>query len=55
MLRVQPRYGRVFAASEAAPGADGGIIVGHAGRKRHLGGPPDIIGRTLTLDSKRQR
>jgi putative ABC transport system permease protein len=53
MLGVQPLYGRVFAKSEAATGADGVIIVGHAAWQRHLGGRPDVIGRTLTLDNKR--
>jgi putative ABC transport system permease protein len=53
MLGVQPLYGRVFATNEAAPGADGVIIVGHAAWQRHLGGRPDVIGRTLTLDNRR--
>ena len=53
MLGVHPLYGRVFEPADAVPGAANVIVLGYGVWQRHLGGRPEAIGTSLTLDSKR--
>ncbi len=49
MLGVQPILGRSFTAEEGEPGSNRVVILGF-GLWQRLGGRPDVIGQTLTLD-----
>ena len=49
MLGVQPILGRSFTAEEGNPGKNGVVILGF-GLWQRLGGRPDVIGQTLTVD-----
>jgi MacB-like protein/FtsX-like permease family protein len=53
MLRVRPLYGRALDATDAAVGAANVIVLGYGAWQRHLGGRPEVIGQSLTLDNKR--
>ena len=50
MLGVRPLLGRLFTAEEAHAGADRVVVASHALWVSRLGGDPQAIGRTLTLD-----
>jgi putative ABC transport system permease protein len=52
MLGVQPLLGRLFDASDAAPGADAVIILSYTMWQRRFGGDPSVLGRTLILDGE---
>ncbi|MCW5557767.1 MAG: ABC transporter permease, partial [Verrucomicrobiae bacterium] len=49
MLRAAPTLGRVFSESEAQPGNDRVVVLGHALWKDHFGGRADILGETIRL------
>lgn len=53
MLGVRPILGRAFVADDAT--ADGApvVVVGHVYWQRRLGGDPNVVGRSLTLDRRR--
>ncbi|MBI1763704.1 MAG: ABC transporter permease [Acidobacteria bacterium] len=53
MLGVQPKLGRPFNAQDAEPGNDRVVLVGDGFWKSHLGGTPDALGKTLTLNDQR--
>lgn len=49
-LGVKPALGRFIADEEAHPATGSRVaVLGHAFWRRHLGGRPDVIGRTLTI------
>ena len=50
VLRVQPRFGRGFAAGEGTPGKNHVVILGPAYHQRRFGGTASAIGRTPTLN-----
>ncbi len=52
LLGVQPFLGRGFLPEEEKPGNERVVILSHAFWKDHLGGDPDTVGKTLTLDEK---
>ena len=49
-VRARPALGRVFRADEDRPGREHVVILSDGFWKTHLGGAPDAIGRTITLD-----
>ncbi|MBN8246662.1 MAG: ABC transporter permease [Verrucomicrobia bacterium] len=49
MLRVAPAMGRVFNESEAQPGNDRVVVLGHALWKDHFGGRSNLVGETVRL------
>ena len=49
ILGTDPQIGRRFSVDDTSPGAPPVVVLGHGAWQR-LGGEPDIIGRTLTLD-----
>ncbi|MFO1461877.1 MAG: ABC transporter permease, partial [Verrucomicrobiota bacterium] len=49
MLGVTPALGRVFADSEAQPGQDRVVVLGHALWKDHFGGRSNLIGESIRL------
>jgi predicted permease len=48
---VRPLLGRVFTAGDAVDGAPAVVLLGEDFWRRELGGTPDIVGRTVTLDA----
>ena len=50
MMGVRPLLGRVFDEADEALGADPVLILSYSTWRRHFGGDPDLIGRTVTLD-----
>jgi putative ABC transport system permease protein len=50
VLGTQPALGRTFTREEDRPGADAVVVLSHRFWQRDLGGIPDAIGRTLTLN-----
>ena len=50
-LRVQPRSGRSFLPEEDAREGNRVAVIGHEFWQRQFGGDPEVIGRTLTLDT----
>jgi putative ABC transport system permease protein len=50
MLGVNPARGRTIALGEEDPGAARVVVVSHAFWQTQLGGAPDVIGTTVTLD-----
>lgn len=53
VVRTEPRHGRRFLESDAAPGAAPVAILTHNGWQSQFGGAPDIIGHTVELDGVR--
>ena len=51
-LGVQPVLGRFFSDDENRPGAAGVVVVSYAFWQRTLGGNPDALGTTVTLDAR---
>lgn len=49
-LGVRPHLGRLFAASDDAPGAMDVVVVSHAFWTRRFNRQPDVIGQTIRLD-----
>lgn len=51
-LGVQPVLGRFFSEEENRPGAAGVVVVSYAFWQRTLGGRPDALGTTVSLDAR---
>ncbi len=49
---IQPALGRAFGKGEDEPGAPPALLISHALWQRRFGGAPDILSKTLTLDTK---
>lgn len=52
LLGVQPEIGRVFFPDEDQPGHQRVVVISNRLWKSHLGGDPEIIGRTITLNNQ---
>jgi putative ABC transport system permease protein len=52
VLRVAPTIGRAFDSADAEPGRDDVVIVGHDFWSARLGGDPNPVGKTLTLNGR---
>ena len=52
VLRSNAMRGRTFTPDEERPGRDQVVVIGHGLWQRAFGGDPDIIGQTLTLNSR---
>lgn len=52
LLGIKPTMGRGFSPAEAQKGSERVAIVSYEFWQRRLGGTPDIIGRTITLDAE---
>ncbi|HEV2341379.1 MAG TPA: ABC transporter permease [Candidatus Acidoferrales bacterium] len=52
MLGVHPYIGRDFEASEEKIGAAPVVLLGYSLWQSHLGGNPNVIGRTISLDGR---
>ncbi len=50
LLDLQPILGRSFLAEEEQPGKDRVVVLSHSFWQDDLGGAPDVIGKTVTLD-----
>jgi putative ABC transport system permease protein len=51
VLSVAPAYGRVFTAADEVPGVADLAVVSDGFWRRHLGGDPNAVGRTVTIDA----
>lgn len=52
LLGIQPLLGRVFTADEDRPGGNRVVVLDHRFWQRRFAGDPNILGRTLRLDSE---
>jgi len=52
VLRSNAMQGRTFTTDEERPGRDQVVVIGHRLWQRAFGANPDIIGQTLTLNSR---
>src|SRR5262249_12043554 len=52
ILRVAPRLGRVFVASDEVPGTSHVVILSDRFWRRHFNGDPDVVGRHLQLNEQ---
>ncbi|HKU77097.1 MAG TPA: ABC transporter permease [Pyrinomonadaceae bacterium] len=52
VLRTNPMLGRTFTPDEERPGRDQVVVIGHALWQRAFGANPNIVGQTLTLNSR---
>jgi len=52
VVRTKPQLGRVFLPEEDSPGRGYVVILSDRFWKTHLGGDPNVVGRTLTLDGE---
>ena len=52
LLGVPPLLGRTFLPQEEQPGNNRVVVVSHAFWKDHLGGTPEAVGRTVTLNNQ---
>jgi putative ABC transport system permease protein len=52
VLRTNALQGRTFTPDEERPGRDQVVVIGHGLWQRAFGANPDIIGQTLTLNSR---
>jgi putative ABC transport system permease protein len=52
VLRLNPMQGRTFTPDEEQPGRDQVVVIGHGLWQRAFGANPNIIGQTLTLNSR---
>ena len=52
VLRSNPIAGRTFSVEEEEPGRDQVVVIGHGLWQRAFGANPNIIGQTLTLNSR---
>jgi putative ABC transport system permease protein len=52
LLGVEAALGRTLKPEEAQPGHDGVAVISHGLWQRRLGGAPDVLGRTLTLNGR---
>lgn len=51
-LRLEPALGRTFTSEEDRPGGDQVVLLTHGLWQRRFGSDPNILGQTLTLNSK---
>jgi putative ABC transport system permease protein len=51
LLGVRPALGRLFGASDDAPGAPPTLILSDGQWKRRFGGDPSVVGRTIDIDT----
>ena len=51
-LGVQPEMGRTYSTDEDLEGNDGVIVISHEFWQTRLGGRPDVLGMTLTTNSR---
>jgi putative ABC transport system permease protein len=51
-LRVRPALGRDFRAEEDVPGQENVALLSHGFWQRQLGGRPDVLQQTITLDGQ---
>ena len=54
VLEVAPILGRVFTAEEDQPGRNNVVLLSYSVWQQRFGADPDVIGRDLTLDGRRQ-
>ncbi len=52
VLRTNPMQGRTFTPDEEGPGRDQVVVIGHGLWQRAFGANPNIIGQTLTINSR---
>ncbi len=52
VLGVRPLLGRDFTPEDDVEGAPGTVLLSHGLWKRHFGGDPGVLGRTLRLDDE---
>ena len=52
LVGAQPALGRVFSRAEEQPGAAGTVVLGHALWQSRYGGDPEILGRTIRVNSR---
>ena len=52
VLRTNAMQGRTFTPDEERPGRDQVVVIGHALWQRAFGANPNVIGQTLTLNSR---
>ena len=52
VVRTPPALGRVFLAEEDSPAKSHVVVLSDGFWKTHIGGAPDAVGRTLTLDGE---
>lgn len=52
VLRTNPMQGRTFTPDEEQPGRDQVVVISHALWQRAFGANPNIVGQTLTLNSR---
>ena len=52
VVQAQPALGRIFRADEDLPGRGREVIVSDGFWRSRLGGSPDVLGRTLTLNGE---
>jgi putative ABC transport system permease protein len=53
VLRANPIQGRTFTPDEERPGRDQVVVIGHSVWQRAFGANPNIIGQTVTLNSRK--
>lgn len=51
-LGVQPALGREFRPDEQVPGSDRAVILSHALWRTRFNATPDVVGRTITIESE---
>jgi predicted permease len=51
-LRVEPLHGRLFVREEIVKGGRRAVLLSHAFWRRQFASPPDIVGRTISLDQQ---
>ena len=49
-LRARPLLGRMLSSADEADGASPVVLLSHDTWRRHFGGDPHIVGRTVTID-----
>src|SRR6266849_6309777 len=52
VLAVTPSAGRLFSTVEEQPGADQAVILSYGSWERRFGGDPQVLGKTLLLNSR---
>jgi predicted permease len=52
VVRARPQLGRVFLPEEDFPGRSHVVVISNGFWKSHLGGAPDAVGRTISLDGE---
>ena len=51
LLRARPTLGRIFTRGEDTPGSNAVVVLSHSFWQRRYGGDPNVLGRTLILNS----